>query len=333
MKRTIFIQILFTLFISFTSLYAQWAKTYGGSDNENAWSIQQTSDGGYITAGYTESFGAGGRDIWVLKLDSNGTIEWQKTYGGIYNELANFIQQTSDGGYIVAGISFSFGAGYSDTSDIWILKLDSEGDMEWQRTYGGSNSDNGHFIQQTSDGGYIVSGCTYSFGNGSNDGWILKLTSTGDIEWQHSFGGWGYDSASSIQETNDAGYIIAGYTYSSGAGYDIWILKLDSEGDMKWQRTYGGSNGDFPHFVQQTSDEGYIVSGCTFSFGNGSRDGLIIKLTSTGDIEWQHSYGGSDSDCVHSIQQTSNGGYIAEGFTDSFGAGSKDIWILKLDST
>jgi hypothetical protein len=153
------------------------------------------------------------------------------------------------------------------------------------------------------------------------------------MEWQRTYGGWAYDSASSIQETNDAGYIIAGYTYSSGAGYDIWILKLDSEGDMKWQRTYGGSNGDFPHFVQQTSDEGYIVSGCTFSFGNGSRDGLIIKLTSTGDIEWQHSYGGSDSDCVHSIQQTSNGGYIAEGFTDSFGAGSKDIWILKLDST
>ena len=383
MKRTIFIQILFIFLISFTSLYAQWAKTYGGSNNDRAFSIQQTSDGGYIAAGYTESFGAGGRDIWVLKLDSNSTIEWQRAFGGSDDEWANSIQQTSDGGYIAAGISFSFGAG---SGDFWILKLDSTGNIEWQVTYGGSKKDYAKSIQQTSDGGYIVEGQTYSFGSGWNDIWILKLSSVGEIEWQRTYGGRSDEQAWWIQQTNDGGYIAAGVSFSFGSGYsdfwvlkldsegniewlqtyggryndgisviqetsdggyvatgftdffstgysDIWILKLDSEGEMEWQRTYGGSNSDYGHFIQQTSDEGYIVSGCTFSFGNGSRDGWIVKLTSIGDIEWQHTYGGSGYDCAHSIQQTSNRGYIAAGFTESFGAGSKDIWILKLDSS
>jgi len=331
MKRIILVPIFLLALTSFMHLNAQWAKTYGGVNHDYATFIQQTSDGGYIVAGYTESFGARARDVWVLKLSSTGNIEWQHAYGGIRNEYAYFIQQTSDGGYIVAGLTFSYGTG---SRDGWILKLSTTGDIEWQRSYGGEYPDCATFIQQTSDGGYIAAGFTDPFGAGYNNIWVLRLSSTGDIEWQRTYGGSGNDHAQFIQQTSDGGYIVAGFTESFGAGgRDIWILKLSSTGNIEWQGTYGGGNYDYFHSIQQTSDGGYIVAGCTYSFGAGSNDGWVLKLSSTGDIEWQRTYGGVNHDCARSVQQTSDNGYIVTGHTESFGAGSFDIWVLKLDST
>jgi len=154
-----------------------WQKTFGGSSWDEAYSIQQTSDGGYIVAGLTISFGAGEDDVYILKLDSNGNLVWQKTFGGSYSDGANSIQQTSDGGYIVAGWSFPYSAGWED---VYILKLDSDGNLIWQKTFGGSNSDGAYYIQQTSDGGYIVAGRTRSFGAGGSDVYILKLDADGN---------------------------------------------------------------------------------------------------------------------------------------------------------
>ena len=230
MKRIILVSMFFLIFTSFMYINAQWAKTYGGSKEEYANSIQQTSDGGYIVAGYTKSFGAGETDIWVLKLSSNGAIEWHHTSGGINTDKSYSIQQTSDGGYIVAGRTASFGAGHYD---IWVLKLSSNGAIEWQRTYGGRSSDVAYSIQQTSDGGYIVAGYTDSFYAGGEAIWVLKLSSDGDIEWQRTYGDGSFDIAYSIQQTSDGGYIVAGRTTSFGAGsYDIWVLKLSSNGDI-----------------------------------------------------------------------------------------------------
>ncbi|MCK4645765.1 MAG: hypothetical protein KAU46_05905 [Candidatus Aminicenantes bacterium] len=317
-----------------------WARIYGGSNSDTASSIQQTIDGGYIVAGRTGSFGAGYIDSWILKLDSVGDIEWQHTYGGIDSDRASSIQQTTDGGYIVAGYTHSFGAG---DNDYWILKLTSNGDIEWQRTYGGTDGDKAYSIQQTSDGGYIVAGYTHSFGAGDYDYLILKLSSIGDIEWQRSYGGNDHEEASSIQQTSDGGYIVAGYTWSYIAGYlDIWILKLTSSGNIEWQRTYGGTNGDKAYSIQQTSDGGYIVTGI-FGYSGFmeilSCDFWVLKLSSSGDIEWQRTYGGSSTpghvreNCAYSIQQTSDGGYIVAGSTWSFGAGWHDFLILKLTSS
>jgi len=301
-----------------------WQRTYGGLDEEMFHGgIQETSDGGYIVGGLTKSFGAGEHDFWVLKLTSIGDIEWQRTYGGSDMDFPNTILITSDGGYIIAGVTYSFGAG---DCDCWILKLTSVGDIEWQRSYGGSEWDRAESILQTEDGGYVVLCQTYSFGAGAYDRWILKLTSSGDIEWQRTYGGIYGDRAFSIQETSDGGYIIAGSGWD-----DLWILKLTSSGDIEWQRTYGGSLLEWAGGIRETSDGGYIVfSATTESFGAGYCDGWILKLTSSGDIEWQRTYGGSDYDSISSIQQTSDGGYIVSGRTDSFGAGSFDIWILKL---
>ena len=184
MKKIAFIAICLSCF-SVIALQGQWARTYGGSNDNVAFSVQQTTDGGYIAAGYTNSFGLQSYDIWILKLDAFGDIVWQKTYGGYNTDYAYCVQQTNDGGYILAGSTNSFGAG---GNDYWVLKLNKSGDIEWQRSYGGPQDDVARSIQQTFDGGYIVVGETYSFGSGRYDMWILKLDANGNIEWQRVYG-------------------------------------------------------------------------------------------------------------------------------------------------
>lgn len=332
------VSVLSIMFFSTSSAYSEsyWAKTYGGSGLEYAHSIQQTNDGGYIVAGVTKSYGAGSSDFWVLKLDTDGNIVWQKTYGDSDMESALSIQQTSDGGYIVAGNTTSFptgtppyGPGSPGSSDYWVLKLDSSGNVEWQRHYGGNGGDEQNYIQQTSDGGYIVAGTTYSFGVGIRDYWILKLDSSGNVEWQKTYGGGAYEGPRSIQQTSDSGFIVAGGTASFGAGgLDSWVLKLDSTGNIEWQKTYGGSSNDEIVVIQQTSDSGYIAAGLAQSYG--SAGCWILKLDSSGNIEWQNSYGVAG--VAHSIQRTTDGGYIVAGFAHS-PPGSGDSWVLKLDSS
>jgi uncharacterized delta-60 repeat protein len=303
-----------------------WAKTYGGSSSnyESARSIQQTSDGGYIVAGNTNSYGAGGQDLWVLKLNAAGAVEWQNTYGTSNDEVAVSIQQSADGGYIVLGTTFA-------SSDLWVLKLDATGTPEWQKTYGGLTTDGPGSIQQTCDGGYVVAGNTDSFGAGGLDLWVLKLDATGTPEWQKTYGGTDVDSAQSIQQTSDGGYIVAGNSVSFGAGGgDVSVLKLDANGTVEWQRTYGGPDDDSAQSIQQTSDGGYIVAGSTNSFGAGGYDFWVLKLNADGTVGWQYTYGGSNDDYVRSIQQTSDEGYIVAGHTNSFGAGAYDLWVLKL---
>jgi hypothetical protein len=328
MKRIIVALMLFIISISFVSLNAQWARTYGGNSFNLFRSFQQTSDGGYIVAG-TGSFGAGEGDIWILKLSSDGYIEWQRTYGGSESEDASFIQQTSDGGYIVVGTTTSFGAG---ETDIWFLKLSSDGDIEWQRTYGGSEWDDTYCIQQTNDGGYIAASSTSSSGAGWEGTWFLKLSSDGDIEWQKTYGGdYIWEFGSFIQQTSDGGYTVVGTTTSFGAGEsDIWFLKLSSDGDIEWQRAYGGSGWDGAYCIEQTNDGGYIVAGKTGSFGAGESDFWILKLSSDGDIEWQKNYGGAYRDSASFIQQTSDGGYVVAGDTSNT---KGNILVLKLSST
>lgn len=310
----------------------EWQKAYGGNGPDMVSCIQQTTDGGYVVAGYISPSTLAERGFCVLKLDPAGDIEWQRAYGGSDEDWPTSIQQTSDGGYIVAGITTSFGAG---DYDYWILKLSATGDIEWQRAYGGSNSDSAQAIHQTTDGGFIVAGYTSSFGAAGDDIWILKLTQLGDIEWQRTYGGVGHEWTTSIQQTTEGGYIVSGYTssFNNGTG-DIWVLKLFSTGNIDWQRVFKGNSSDGAHSVQQTVDGGYIVAGFTESFGGGRRDVWVLKLSSSGNLEWEQAYGYSGDDWAHSIQQTSDGGYIIAGKTISpLGAGSGDFLIIKLDSS
>jgi uncharacterized delta-60 repeat protein len=301
-----------------------WAKTYGSAESDYAYSVEQTSDDGYVVAGYTDFSGGGNTDLWVLKLNSNGTVAWQKRYDVAGYDYARSIQQTIDGGYIVAGYT---------SGDLWVLKLDSDGAVSWEKRYGGADYEWANSIQQTIDGGYIVAGVIYS-SFPYYDCWVLKLTGDGAVTWEKRFGGASNDDqANSVQQTTDGGYILAGWTKSYGTGnYDVWVIKLDADGGITWQWTYGGTDYDTVSSIQQTSDDGYIVAGFTKSSGEVNGDFWVLKLNDDGTISWQKSYGGPEYDCARLIQQTSDGGYIVAGLAESFGAGYADLWVLKLDS-
>jgi hypothetical protein len=308
-----------------------WTKAYGGLNNDCGHSIQQTSDDGYIIVGYTYSFGAGDADLYLIKTNANGDTMCTKTYGGQYYDAGHSIQLTADSGYIVTGVTYSFGAG---DGDLWLLKIKPNGDTLWTKTYGGADWDEGVSIQQTADSGYIIMGATASFGSGDGDVWLLKIDVDGDTVWTKRYGGsWG-DIGMSVQQINDGGYMIAGYTHSFGVGTpnytNVYLLRTNTIGDTMWTRVYGGIHSDEGYSVLETTDGGYIVAGHTQSFGAGPGDVWLLKTGSDGDTLWTETYGGDSADIAASIQHTAEGGYIITGYTESFGSGGKDVWLLKL---
>jgi len=316
-----------------SSLPAQirFERAYGGAWTDEGRSVQQTTDGGYMIAGSTTSFGAGNYDFYLVKTDASGDTLWTKTYGGTGEDEGLAVQQTSDSGYIVAGYTHSFGAGYLD---FYLIKTDAHGDTLWTRTFGGTNYDCGFSVQQTKDDGYIIAGQTGSFGAGYDDVYIVKTDASGDTLWTRTFGGDSWDFGSSVQQTSDGGYIIAGSTYSFGAGgSDAYLIKTDAYGDTSWTRTYGGADYDEGWSVGLAADSGYMVAGSTASFGAGYRDVYLIRTDASGDTLWTRTYGGSVNDEGWSVQKTGDGGYVIVGTTNSFGAGDSDIYLIRTDAT
>jgi hypothetical protein len=308
----------------------EWEKTFGGSDRDEGYSAQQTTDGGYIIAGVTYSYGAGATDVYLIKADTSGNTEWEKTFGGSDYDLAFSVEQTTDGGYIIAGYTNSYGAGECDA---YLVKTDASGNTEWEKTFGGSAYDDACSVQQTTDGGYIIAGTTNSFGAGAGDFYLIKTDALGNMEWEKTFGGSGYDSAYSVEQTTDSGYIIAGITYSYGAGAgDFYLIKTDALGNMEWEKTFGGSEDDCALAVEQTTDGGYIIGGETFSYGAGVFDAYLVKTDASGNTEWEKTFGGSDYDSAYWVRQTTDSGYITVGETYSYGAGADDVYLVKTDA-
>lgn len=301
--------------------YVTFLTTFGGVGNDYGYSVQQANDGGYVVAC------AG--DNWLIKTDSHGTQEWAKSSSDTAHNSGNAIGLTSDGGYIIAGETFSYSA--SD-NNLLLAKVNSGGNEEWSRSFGGSSYDIGYSTQPTNDGGYIVVGITGSVGIGLSDVWLIKTDSQGNEEWNYTFGGAQHDRGYSVQQTGDEGFIICGNTESFGSGEeDIWLIKTNSDGIQEWNQTYGGSEDDCGYSVQQTIDGGFIITGYTKSYGNGNYKMWLIKTNSSGSEEWSQTYGNFYS-FGRSVQETMDGGYIICGKNTNAGNTPTDVWLLKTDS-
>jgi len=249
-----------------TGFGAEWAMIQSGVGWDEPRCVRQTTDGGYIVAGETSSVRKGFRDVWLVKMHDNGEVAWEKTYGGTdprEDAKAFFVEQTTDGGYIVAGRKFSL---ETDSVDFLVMKIDAVGSIDWQKAYGGSALEIARSVQQTTDGGYVVAGTTRSFGSGGVDAWVLRLNGDGTVQWQKTYGGTEDEKAFAIQETDDGGFVVAGYTDSYSVGLsDVWVLKLDGDGSVVWQKAYGGDFIDEAFSIQQTSEGGYVLAGNTNS--------------------------------------------------------------------
>ncbi len=329
-KQLLLLAIQFwVLNISFAQITFQ--KRLGGSLDDQSFSARQTTDGGYILAGYEKSFSNDTVDVYLIKTDSFGDTIWTKTIGGDSIDIAYDVKQTTDGGYILVGSTCSFGQG---ATDVYLMKTNSSGDTLWTNTYGGMNEDGGNSVEQTSDGGYIIVGYTNSFGAGYFDLYLLKTDSTGDLLWSKTFGGTSTENGYSVQETSDHGFIIAGFTSLNAGNFDAYLIKTTSIGDTLWTKKYGGSSHDYGNCVKQTTDGGYVLVGYTGSFGAGNSDVYVIKTNSGGDTIWTKTFGGIMADFGNDIQQTTDGGYIIVGTTYSFyGTGNtSDVYLIKTNS-
>jgi hypothetical protein len=357
----------------------QWDKTFGGSADDFLLSATQTSDGGYLIGGNSDSgisgdktqAGKGASDFWVLKLDATGTKVWDKSFGGSNTDALNSVAQTSDGGYILGGHSYSGISGdktqaSKGDSDFWIVKLNASGTKLWDKAFGGTGFDESRVIVQTSDGGYLSGGWSDSgtsadktqASKGFEDFWVIKLNASGVKVWDKTFGGSGSENLLSLAQTSDGGYILGGdsdsgisgdKTQASKGDSDYWVVKLDANGTKQWDRSIGGSADDFLLSLTQTADGGYMLGGRSDSGISGDKtqpsrgdfDYWVVKTDAGGTKLWDKALGGASEDVLNSLSKTSDGGFILGGESKSGLSGDKtqasqglfDYWIVKLAGT
>ena len=377
---------LIAFFISAPKAKAQitinWDRALGGSSYDLLQYQQQTSDGGYIMGGTSNSPAGGSKsagsrgeeDYWVVKVDAFGRKQWDKTFGGKGKDFLQSMQQTRDGGYILAGYSNSPVSGDKSVVasldfDYWIVKIDASGKKQWDKAFGGISGDFLVSVQQTSDKGYILGGTSdspfsgrnglnkTSFSRGEKDYWIVKLDASGNKEWDRTIGGRSYDYLQVVRQTKDKGFLLAGYSYSPSSGNktgarkglaDYWVVKVNQRGIVKWNKTIGGSNEDLLQSMELTRDGGCILGGTSTSPASGNKsqgsrgesDYWLVKLDNDGTIQWDKTIGGSRKDELRSVKQTSDGGYIIGGYSTSPISGHKtelsnkdiDFWVVKVGS-
>ncbi len=315
------ILFLTLLYVIPASSQQRWERIITGDDDQEGLSVKQTTDGGYIVAGYRfYSSPPQGYYGLLLKVSAYGGDVWTRIRAGAVFYSVNL---TTDGGYICSGNTGTL------MRDVYLYKADSSGFYQWAGSFGGTGWDCGYSVQQTQDGGYIIAG-TYNEGTTNPQVYLIKTNSSGDTLWTRTFGGSSTEGGSSVQQTQDGGYIVAGKTSSFGDSTQVYLIKTNFIGDTLWTRTYGGVFFDEGKSVQQTTDGGYIIAGVTNSYGNGNEDVYLIKTNSIGDILWTRTFGGASRDRGSSVQQTTDGGYIIAGFTESFGL-DRAVYLIKTD--
>lgn len=351
-----------------------WAKTYGGSGEDDAHSIVETSDGGYVVLGYTLSNDGDitdktstDADVWVFKINQEGTLQWSKTYGGTADDRGSKIINSTDGGHVILGYTrstdgdISFNNGFYD---FWLIKLDASGNLIWEKTYGYSGNDQGQAILQTTDGGYFLTGfmdfdgrtlnepLNQKSGNrhGVGEFWAIKTDVSGNENWNQYYGGTDNDRAYDVIQTPDGGYIMVGNSESTDfditnpkGSYDFWVVKIDATGNLQWQQNYGGSGIEIAYSISKTMDGNYLVLGDTRSNDQqvtnpkGNADAWLLKISETGNLLWQKSYGGSQFDTGRNVIEKTDGTLILTGASRSNDQdvnnnyGQSDFWLVIAD--
>jgi len=301
-------------------------KTFGGTDDEIGYCVQQTSDGGFIIVGHTASKGAGDWDLILIKTDSSGNQLWERVYGNIKMDYGNYVHQTSDGGYIITGATVPPS---SDRSEVWLVKTDSAGMMTWNKTYPAQYSEYGACVRETADGGFIIAG---KAGSIRPDVWIIKTDISGNKQWDKKFDTGDEDYGHFIQQTSDGGYIIVGRTMDTTNDENVYLIKIDGNGNGKWTRVIGGAGREAGYEVYETRDSGFIIFGASNTDSHGLWDAMILKTNSMGYEQWTKLYGGPGVDTAYSGRETYDGGFIMFATTDSNSAMSFDAWLIKTDS-
>ena len=307
-----------------------WEDSFGGRGADGGNDVLGTSDGGYISVGYTNAYGSGKNDVWIIKTDFNGEKQWSRVYGGKLDDYGWGVTESDDGGYVIAGETFSFGSGQSD---IYLLKIDSNGNMKWNTTFGGLAEDVAYSVVNSNDGGFIVAAQTKSYGKGGSDGMIVKFDSKGIKQWNRLFGGKGLDYLKSITVDSLKGYILAGGSRSFNDGDNQgWVLSVNNDGYLRWEKTYGDVGEDGFNMITRTKDGGFVAVGSSASFfSKGMKDVIMIKLDSDGQKLWMNLYGGRENDIGNAVNECKDGGFIIAGETTSYGKGKSDILLIKTD--
>ena len=307
-----------------------WERTWGTAGDEHVRDVQASQDGGYIVTGETEGATSGVGAVWVAKLDGMGRTAWLHPYEKKRQGTPHAVLATPDGGYVVAGTEQSDNPAYYDG---WVAKVDANGQVVWERFYGGKDDDRIYAIRETPDGGYIAAGTTQSKGAGEADAWVLKLSNIGEVQWEKTYGTAKAEAALDIVTLADKGYVLAGWSDADLDRHkrDGWVLRLDAKGDKVWEHLYGGREDDEARTIRPTNDGGYVLAGITSSRTAGGTDAWVVRLDGQGNVIWDRSLGGSDDDGATSVVPMLDGAFVVAGSTASKGAGNRDAWAMRLN--
>ena len=313
-----------------------WIKYYGVLNDASGSSVKETSDGGYVIVGRIRPFeNSFNSDVFLIKTDDDGNIEWEKTFGGSNSDGGGDIQLTNDGGYIIAGFTRSFGN--PEDSDIWLIKTDVNGNEMWNKTYGNDvKNESGWSVKQTNDGGFIVSGSSSS-GLLNYSAYLIKTDINGNLEWyKYFYEGYGRAYGRDVQQTNDGGYVLTGSGYFDGSS-SAFLIKMDGDGNVEWEKTYGDLRGPVDAWeVKQTNDGGYIIVGSGPNKIIPWQDVKLIKTDYYGKKKWDRNFGYGfiiNAEYGRSVEQTNDGGYIITGSVHLPQEDDVDVWLIKTDST
>ncbi len=310
------------------ALVCTWEMTFGGFGVDKASAIAALPDGGMVVVGRSRWHRGSRDDIMLMRIDAGGTLLWQQTFGGIQGDHGTAVAPLADGGFAVAGHTFSAGAGMGD---IWVLRLDAEGRQIWDRTYGGTGNERAYGILSLPGGDLVVAGATRSYGAGEGDAWVLRLDPLGEVRWSRSFGGARDEAALDLAPAAGGDLLIAGYTGSEGAGgLDIWAARLSGDGIPRWQARVGDEGFDAASAVIGTGDGGAVVAGRSMAKGEMLADARIVRLSGAGEVVWDRRIGGSGDDLALAVTDRPDAGFVVAGYTASRGAGSADAWLIGL---